>query len=130
VYWFLNGAYELLLATTVVPESLPLVLRFTPNASKIGHYGIININALRVGVDRPISVQSSGSIGGETLRKQELLKPSLPKPATKVARSTQGHRVADRKPTRPVGKRDRHFEDEEVTFFLNNDLSSSWNLSI
>ena len=68
-----------------------------------------------VGVDRPISGQSSGSIWGETLRKQELLKPPLPTPATKVARSTQGHRVLDRRPTRPGVKRDRYFEDEEVT---------------
>ena len=68
-----------------------------------------------VGVDRPISGQSSGSIWGETLRKQELLKPPLPTPATKVARSMQGHRVLDRRPTRPVVKCDRYFEDEEVT---------------
>jgi hypothetical protein len=114
LYWLKNGVYDLILATTVVPGALPLVLQFTPNRSSIGHYDIINIDE-RVGVDRPMFSQSSESIWGATVRKQDLPKPPLLKPATKAARTTQGLRVPDRKPTRPVVKRDRYFEDEEVT---------------
>jgi hypothetical protein len=114
LYWLKNGAYDLILATTVVPGALPLVLQFTPNRSSIGHYDIINIDE-RVGVDRPMFSQSSESIWGATVRKQDLLKPPLLKPATKAARTTQGLRVPNREPTRPVVKRDRYFEDEEVT---------------
>jgi len=93
VYILLNGAYQLILATTVVVDAPPLVLKFSLNGRGIGHYDIINLNE-RASVERPRSGQLLESIWGETLRKKDLVpKSSLLKPTTQSSSSTQGHRL-------------------------------------
>ena len=54
VYILLNGAYQLILATTVVVDAPPLVLKFSLNGRGIGHYDIINLNE-RASVERPLN---------------------------------------------------------------------------
>ena len=92
VYILLNGAYQLILATTVVVDAPPLVLKFSLNGRGIGHYDIINLNE-RASVERPRSGHLLDSIWGETLRKKDLVpKSSSLKPTTQISSSTQGHR--------------------------------------
>ena len=88
VYQYQNGAYtgNLSLATTVVRDASPHVLRFSPNGSRIEHYDTIKVDE-GVGVDRQMLGQSPESIWGEALRKEA----TLSKPATKVTTSMHEH---------------------------------------